>query len=665
MVASAPQSQSQSQPLSAEEEALKSNTDCVYFLASPLTCKKGSECEYRHSDIARVNPRDCWYWLHGNCLNPKCAFRHPPLDGLLGAQTPTSTGPSVPVSQTVAAPAPAPHVPNAPTKQGVPCVFFQKGYCLKGDWCPFLHTPISSSTKALPVPGTAFSAEPANIKKPVAAIEKTVQQNVIPITAAKSVIKDTPGTKLPIQRESAPPRNEFSMNRRAPQTSGITEFSGHRSAPHVSNGNLVSWSSRAQPPHQLEDPESMTSKDADEVSREPSPGFDVLVDDEGRDSDFYTGEDRYGMSREQHDPEYDIDHPNDDYNMIAAVDDERYHDRLGFDSHEHRKGQYGWEQHRASSGGSYRERRPYSRVDNLGQVDESDLRHRLVKHNKPNGLRSVINREHARDIQVGDRSYQGSRRDEHRISSRENSVGSRLRGRIRLPQRSSSPNNRDMIRSSDRGDRVQTSIPSHPGRIQDRIKGRVEEAYNDGGKNYRGLHSRRDVFGDNNVDFAAPKSLAELKNRKNAEPGTDQQSSLGKRKHLILDGHQNSEKLVSFEGPKPLEEILKRKKRGTSSNNEEIVEEKNREGETKNETSKTLEEDIERDESKPKAEDSVLGEDGKLEPYEHGESDYEQGGEDYELYDGENGEAEGEYVEEEEEEDDDDDFAKKMGVVYS
>lgn len=40
MATSAPQSQSQSQPPSAEEEALKRNTDCVYFLASPLTCKK-------------------------------------------------------------------------------------------------------------------------------------------------------------------------------------------------------------------------------------------------------------------------------------------------------------------------------------------------------------------------------------------------------------------------------------------------------------------------------------------------------------------------------------------------------------------------------------------------------------------------------------------------
>ncbi|KAL0296500.1 UNVERIFIED_CONTAM: hypothetical protein Sradi_6702100 [Sesamum radiatum] len=57
------------------------------------------------------------------------------------------------------------------------------------------------------------------------------------------------------------------------------------------------------------------------------------------------------------------------------------------------------------------------------------------------------------------------------------------------------------------------------------------------------------------------------------------------------------------------------------------------------------------------------GVDQESEAYEQrdGESDYEQaGGEDFELYDGENGDAVGEY-----DEDDDDDFAKKMGVMYS
>ncbi|GAA0143762.1 hypothetical protein LIER_04370 [Lithospermum erythrorhizon] len=38
---------------------------------------QGSECEYRHSEMARLNPRDCCYWLSGSCLNPPCAFRHP------------------------------------------------------------------------------------------------------------------------------------------------------------------------------------------------------------------------------------------------------------------------------------------------------------------------------------------------------------------------------------------------------------------------------------------------------------------------------------------------------------------------------------------------------------------------------------------------------------
>ncbi|CAI8584122.1 unnamed protein product [Vicia faba] len=37
----------------------------------------GVECDYRHNEIVRLNPRDCWYWLSVNCLNLTCAFRHP------------------------------------------------------------------------------------------------------------------------------------------------------------------------------------------------------------------------------------------------------------------------------------------------------------------------------------------------------------------------------------------------------------------------------------------------------------------------------------------------------------------------------------------------------------------------------------------------------------
>ncbi|QHO51336.1 Zinc finger CCCH domain-containing protein [Arachis hypogaea] len=83
-----------------DEASLMRNTDCVYFLASPLTCKKGAECEYRHNEIARLNPRDCWYWLSGSCLNPTCAFRHPPLDGQTGVSSePTQS--AVPANKTM------------------------------------------------------------------------------------------------------------------------------------------------------------------------------------------------------------------------------------------------------------------------------------------------------------------------------------------------------------------------------------------------------------------------------------------------------------------------------------------------------------------------------------------------------------------------------------
>ncbi|KAK9268866.1 hypothetical protein L1049_000631 [Liquidambar formosana] len=116
-----------------DEELQKRNTDCVYFLASPLTCKKGLECEYRHSETARLNPRDCWYWLAGKCLNPTCAFRHPPLD--------------VRTSEESSESAPLPYQVSVPViKTNVPCYFYFNGFCNKGDKCSFLHGPDGSSS---------------------------------------------------------------------------------------------------------------------------------------------------------------------------------------------------------------------------------------------------------------------------------------------------------------------------------------------------------------------------------------------------------------------------------------------------------------------------------------------------------------------------------------
>ncbi|XP_065851440.1 zinc finger CCCH domain-containing protein 34-like [Euphorbia lathyris] len=105
-----------------EDELQKQNTDCVYFLASPLTCKKGVECEYRHNEIARLNPRDCWYWLAGNCLNPTCAFRHPPLEMHTKASSEASVS------------------SEFSNKINVPCYFYFSSFCNKGEKCSFMHS---------------------------------------------------------------------------------------------------------------------------------------------------------------------------------------------------------------------------------------------------------------------------------------------------------------------------------------------------------------------------------------------------------------------------------------------------------------------------------------------------------------------------------------------
>ncbi|KAI5081812.1 hypothetical protein GOP47_0001555 [Adiantum capillus-veneris] len=106
------------------DEAQKRNTDCVYFLASPLTCKKGADCEYRHSEAARVNPRDCWYWLSGNCLNASCSFRHPPLDGRPGVSASNTSqvagGPSSAATSTTATIAAVPSIPSTQTTVSAP-----------------------------------------------------------------------------------------------------------------------------------------------------------------------------------------------------------------------------------------------------------------------------------------------------------------------------------------------------------------------------------------------------------------------------------------------------------------------------------------------------------------------------------------------------------------
>ncbi|GAB4848175.1 hypothetical protein Ancab_002843 [Ancistrocladus abbreviatus] len=576
----------------AEDESRRKNTDCVYFLASPLTCKKGSECEYRHSEGARLNPRDCWYWMNTVCLNPKCSFRHPPLDGLLGVPAAASSGSSFPPAPVVSS---TPY--NAP-KQGVACIYFQKGYCLKGDRCPFLHGSNPTSNKVPPVPAAA-ATDPSALGKAFGGLEKCTQQKIIPQVNASKLVESFPEAKATPKAPVALPRDRTPAVKYGLHSTGLIKAlptNNEAAAAPVDNGNSKSKSNNFHPASSLDDPNFKNDRDADELLRESSPGFDVLVDDDLRDADYYHNEDHFVRIR-SHDGrnlnELEIGH-SEDYNLVAAGEHDVYHDPRGYDLIEHVEERYAWEQQKGLTDRSLREA---AHIDRRGSVEDSDLRLRLSKQRRVNGLRSVVNPDYAPKRNSVERGHQNAWRDSYQSPPHEGSLSSRLHGRIKLPRRSP-VNGGNMLaeRGNDRGRNQgrlspsRRSLASHQGRLRDRLRGSIHDNLNEG-KNTGGPRMKRDMLDGNDTNFAGPKSLAELKVAKQSH-GKEQQmkheqsASVGKHIYSMLEGSQSMEGNILFEGPKPLREILKRKREaeaaaslGTvlSGNNEDDKQTENKE----------------------------------------------------------------------------------------
>nr|XP_043628441.1 zinc finger CCCH domain-containing protein 17-like [Erigeron canadensis] len=266
-----------------EEELLKRFTDCVYFLASPLTCKKGILCEYRHSEIARLNPRDCWFWLGGCCFHPECAFRHPPLEGLKEAyheSFKSNKGLALPVEKTK-----------------VPCYFYSKGFCSKGEQCSFLHG-LPDGLKLAKAWSTVNNADPPDQK-----------------LSARSNIGSTPVENHPNLSETAQvaQTQQLSSGAQVAQTqqlsSGSAEIIGSLEENVVSSDSLV-------PPEDivLSESDFCNSQDSDQQADayveeegwlEASPGFDVLV--EGKPERLVYEEDQGGYFSVHYDERKELD----------------------------------------------------------------------------------------------------------------------------------------------------------------------------------------------------------------------------------------------------------------------------------------------------------------------------------------------------------------------
>ncbi|KAJ6321829.1 hypothetical protein OIU77_011834 [Salix suchowensis] len=653
---------------SVEDEALKRNTDCVYFLASPLTCKKGSECEYRHSEYAR------------------------PLDGLFGTQATASSGSSLPPSH--AAVAPASHASHNPGKQAVPCIFFQQGMCVKGDKCAFSHGPNLAGNKVSQPKAPTPGAEALPPKKAFGGLQKCTQEHKIPQTKISKVV-EAPSAAKPVSRaEIVHSRNSAGVVRSAvPPKSMDGEIPTYKAGnlPLMVNGNLT----RSSRLHQSQ----------------------------LRDSDYYHGEEQLGRTTENEGrnlnsvDEFDTGHSA-DYGLLPD-DREMYLDPRGYVSYELTPGQHAWEQHRVSSermlmAQAHPERRGYSKADSPEHTVESDLRYRLMKQRRGNGLRSVVSNDFVPENHVDERGYRGSsQRDSHHLPSHESSISSRLRGRIKLPGRST--NNGGDVRSEREIDRgrnrgrlspVSSPVPSQQGRLWDRMKARVEEDYNEG-RSFRGPQVRRELMDDISTDFAGPKRLAELKGGKSSEGKL--QHSLGKRKYS--EDNPSSDADLSFEGPMPLSEILKRKREGGAAasgsgispvikdnkeSKQSLIIKSNKKAELQGGISSVLKDDnssqmlknkepkfasdgaIGTEEenieiahgqssqlpipSENETEDVIIADDGMEDHEYEGNYEYEQVDEgEYNYEEGENIDGEEEY----EDEEDGEDFAKKIGVVIS
>ncbi|PKA48465.1 Zinc finger CCCH domain-containing protein 19 [Apostasia shenzhenica] len=528
-------------PVTAKEEAVKRNTDCVYFLASPLTCKKGSECEYRHSEGARVNPRDCRYWLKGNCLNPKCLFRHPPLDGLVGNTGDTS----VPLfTATQITPSMQLSVANSsalnPTRNTVPCYYFQMGGCLKGDKCSFVHGPqpavnlaVQPAAKSSVPVGTQLEKpkETLGIKKCDGQQNFSTKESAKPINGSNKSAKglkvlENPSTNF-VHNSSLLPHSGGMGLSRSQATNVHMQADEHHQLGRE-DGEIFREPSRFHNTsfsgpvnHRIRslDDSYRNGRGAEEALRESSPGFDVLVDDVVEDTEFF--HDRDGFT-------------------TVSVHGER---DLRTSSVSERISEKPISSERRSAG---RLRSPDNNV-----MDVVDLRHQLLKQRRLNGFLPANTSDH--HVEPCRRNEQNLRDRSNKLDLRkasETTLSSRLRGRITLPT-PSSPEipfdvevNRDRIRQRSRLSPVRQSV-THARHGERSSRWREDDS-----AITRSLSKQlkaRDV--DDSLDFAGPKSLAELKGVKPSKAATLEESET-----------------ISFEGPKPLSALLKRKREPGSEN---------------------------------------------------------------------------------------------------
>lgn len=715
-------------PLTREEEAVKRNTDCVYFLASPLTCKKGSECEYRHSEGARINPRDCKFWFSGNCLNQKCLFRHPPLDGPVGHPVATSRAGMTPSQANASMQLP---MGNSTaynlSRNNVPCYYFQKGTCLKGDKCPFMHGP-QPANNSVPKQTAKVSApvitQLETTKKDTWKLDESSNQQQLssstlslckesagkPVYGASSVVEGS----LALENANVHLVHKSSSNSFSQPLSSNVQTDRHHSIEREAGEILGEFSGFGytklkRPPlnQQLQSSRYKNDIGVEEVFKEFSPGFDVLVNnvvkvaDHPHDRDGFRSKtiqggrnmnhgDGHGHGHHQFDPESTAWLDRDQHNGAGEFQHfGKVHN--GLDGDQPRTFSVS---ERISDKSILPVRRSAHRLRTPDGVDETDLRHRLTKQRRLNSSLSATNshpesKPYSRhELNMQDRHTHNPYRDQR------STISSRLRGRIAL-SKPLSPDFPSDFQGGGRGRQRGNSSPARTlslqQRLGERLSGRPMEDSSGSARNIGNQQKSSNVVDP--LHFAGPRSLAELKGAK-----ADASSRTGSTKntHSFSSMEHNkvkSEVSVAFDGPKPLSTLLNRNGEGGLEN--DAISGVSNDGKAAQDAVETSLEDtkfVMNNPAEPEVE-TVGEEEGEIEeaaaaynPAEDeieardaaedeeldytdqrdGEYDYETvDGGDYKTEDDENIDPMNIDDDDDDDDEEEDDFAKKIGLIFS
>lgn len=454
-----------------------------------------------------------------------------PLDGLFGGSG-TAPGLVPPPSQTVALThVPATHGPaayNLNKSNNVACYYFQKGHCLKGDGCPFMHGP-QQTGNPVPLQVAKVSTPP----DPVSTIKKdswglnecTSLQNVNEANFDKLVEMPHAPVKPAAKSENLP-GNDFAYKQTAsPYSSEDEPPSFQQSNVLVTGGIALGHPLSCQ--SQSMDEHLQNGREADESLRESSPGFDVLVDNNVEESDYFHDESDFRRAPVQggrnlnHVSDFDYNHS--DYEPLPGLERDQYNGASEYDRYNRLDNRYCQEQQRISSERildrtPMPEKRILQREKSYNDIDRSDLRHRLLKRRRLNCSRSTLNLDHCGKFY----HRNNYARHAHQNIHIESSISSRLQGRITLPTISlpgrfidlQSDRDRDKRKRRHRG---RLRLINYQGRYYDKIKRRPNEGFSDM-RNIGGLPIRTEAlnFADP-LNFAGPKSLAELKGAKLSE----------------------------------------------------------------------------------------------------------------------------------------------------